>query len=104
MTMNRKEIILQEIEKNPQEPLNYYLLALEERRNKEWEACINLLKNLIEQFPTYHPSYYVLAEIFYQLDRIEEGTSIAERGIQQAKVLQLGKVLHELEQLMLLND
>jgi len=45
MTMNRKEIILKEIENHPENPLNIYLLALEERRDANWANCIELLKN-----------------------------------------------------------
>jgi hypothetical protein len=45
-----------------------------------------------------------LAELFYKLDRIDEGTYVAELGIKKAKDLQLLKVLHELEQLILIND
>lgn len=104
MTMNRREIILQEIQIEPNNPLNYYLLALEDRREENLDSCIITLQELIVRFPNFHPSYYILAEIFYQLDRTDEGTAIANQGIVIAKDLQLMKVLHELEQLILLND
>ncbi len=104
MTMNRREIILEEINKDETNPMNYYLLALEDRRDNQLTDCIEQLSILIKRFPDYHPSYYVLAEIYYQLDRINEGTTIVNQGIQKAKDLQLMKVLHELEQLKLLND
>ncbi len=102
--MNRREIILKEIEDQPENPMNHYLLAIEERRDNNIEACISALNRLIDDFPDYHPSYYVLAEIYYQLDLIDEGTRIANLGIKKAKDLQLSKVLSELEQLKLLND
>ena len=104
MTMNRRELILKEIENQPEEPLNYYFLALEERRDANWQTCIDLLKKLIKNHPAYQPSYYVLAEIHYQLDQIEEGTFIAKKGIEIAKGLHQMKALHELEQLIQLND
>ncbi len=104
MTMNRREIILKEIENQPENPLNYYLLALEERREADWVACIGSLQRLIQRFPDYHPSYYVLAEIHYQLDEIEEGTRIAKQGMEITKGLQLMKAYHELAQLIELND
>ena len=102
--MNRREIILKEIEDQPENPMNHYLLAIEERRDNNIEVCISILNKLLDNFPEYYPSYYVLAEIYYQLDLIEEGTRIANLGIKKAKDLQLSKVLSELEQLKLLND
>jgi tetratricopeptide (TPR) repeat protein len=102
--MNRSEFILNEIKEDPQNPLNYYFLAVEERSIGNTESCILILQNLIKNHPDYHPSYYTLADLFYTLDRIDEGTHVAELGIEKAKDLQLLKVLHELEQLILIND
>lgn len=102
--MNRREFILIEIEQNPSNPLNYYLLAVEERSMGNISEAINILKNLTINFPDYHPTYYTLAELLYQTDRVDEATRIAEAGIIKAKDLQLLKVSRELEQLILLND
>jgi tetratricopeptide (TPR) repeat protein len=102
--MNRREFILIEIEQNPSNPLNYYLLAVEERSTGNISEAINILKNLTTNFPDYHPTYYTLAELLYQTDRIDEATRIAEAGILKAKDLQLLKVSRELEQLILIND
>jgi len=102
--MNRRELILKELSENPTDPLNYYLFAVEERSIGDFDASIEQLVYLINQHPNYHPSYYMLAEIYYHLDRIEEGTQIALQGIQKAKNLQLLKVSSELEQLINLND
>jgi tetratricopeptide (TPR) repeat protein len=102
--MNRREIILNEINENPQNPFNYYLLAVEERSIGSVSASIEILQQLILNFPNYHPSYYTLAELLYQEDRTSEATAIAEQGIVKAKDLHLLKVSRELEQLILLND
>jgi len=102
--MNRKELISQAVVDNPENPFNHYLLAIEERSEGNLARCIEILYSLIDQFPAYHPTYYTLAELFYQSDQTEEGTRVAELGIQNAKDLQLTKVFHELEQLILLND
>lgn len=102
--MNRKELILKAVEENPENPLNHYLLAIEERSEGQFDQCIKNLYALIELFPSYHPAYYALAELLYQTDQTNEGTRIAKLGIEKVKDLQLTKVLHELEQLILLND
>jgi hypothetical protein len=102
--MNRKELISQAIEENSENPLNHYLLAIEERSEGLIDHCIIRLYSIIERFPTYHPTYYTLAELLYQLDQTDEGTKIANAGIINAKDLRLTKVLHELEQLILIND
>lgn len=102
--MNRREFILNELQENPTDPVNYYLLAVEDRSIGEFDACIKLLIDLIHRYPNYHPSYYMLAEIYYHLERTEEGTLVALQGIRKAKDLQLLKVSSELEQLIDLND
>lgn len=102
--MNRREIILQEINDNPQNPFNYYLLALEERSLGNHQEAIEQLFNLKNLFPSYQPTYFTLAELLYLEDRTKEATIVAEEGIINAKDLQLMKVLKELEQLILLND
>ena len=102
--MNRREFILIEIEQNPSNPLNYYLLSVEERSAGNISEAINILKNLTINFPDYLPTYYTLAELLYQTDRIDEATRVAEAGILKAKDLQSMKVLRELEQLILIND
>ncbi len=102
--MNRREFILLEIDQNPSNPLNYYLLAVEERSTGNISEAVNLLNNLILNFPDYLPTYYTLAELLYQTDRTDEATRIAEAGILKAKDLQLMKVSRELEQLILIND
>jgi hypothetical protein len=102
--MNRKELISQSVIENPDNPLNHYLLAIEERSEGNVSKCTEILLFIIENFPTYHPTYYTLAELYYQMDQTEEGNRIAALGIKNAKDLQLLKVLHELEQLIFLND
>lgn len=102
--MNRREIILSEIKENPQNPFNYYLLAVEERSTGSITSSIEILIELKQNFPDYHPTYYTLAELLYQSDRNTEATAVAEEGIIKAKDLQLLKVSRELEQLILLND
>ncbi|WP_395768990.1 hypothetical protein [Aquirufa sp.] len=102
--MNRREIILQEIENNPNNPLNYYFLAIEERSIGNLETSIEMLKNIIDKFPEYQPSYYTIAELLYELDRTEEGTFFAKKGILIANKLHLTKVVNELESLILIND
>ena len=102
--MNRREIILQEIKEDPENPFNYYLLAMEERADGNLENCIHILETILSKHPDYQPTYYTLAEILYSLDQTLDATKIAKLGIQKAKDLQLMKVLHELEQLILLND
>jgi hypothetical protein len=66
--------------------------------------CIDLLESLIDRFPNYHPSYYTLAELLYQLDRTDDGTHCAKLGIIVANELQLPKVVKELESLIIIND
>lgn len=102
--MNRKEIILEEIEKDPNNPINLYFLAIEERAEGNLDACILVLKRIINIFPAYQPTYYTLAELLYEMEQSVEANGIVHLGILKAREHNLPKVVRELESLIMLND
>lgn len=102
--MNRKKFIQSEIENEPNNPLNYYLMAIEYRKLDDKEAMQKVLEFMLDRFSDYLPIYYLYAEHLYETDYIERATALAEKGIRQAQIVKNLKLENELKQLILLNS
>lgn len=101
--MNRQEIISSEIENDPNNPFNYYLLAIEFRQLNSFQDLENVMELMLERFEYYLPLYYFYAEHLFQMDKIEKATQISERGIRLAQESGNSKLVNELKQLILIN-
>lgn len=98
--MIRKDFIEKEIKLDPQNPLNYYLLALEFRKlanHIEFETTLELL---IHKFETYLPTYFIYAEYLYSINQNEKAEEVAKKGIDLALATNNTKMLNELKQLI----
>jgi hypothetical protein len=102
--MNRKKFIENEIENDANNPLNYYLLAIELRKEMNFIQFENTLEYMLKNFHEYLPIYFVYAEHLYQIENNDKAKKIANMGIAIAKEKQNVKVAKELEQLILIND
>jgi hypothetical protein len=98
--MNRKEFIESEIRNFPNDPLNYYLLAIEFRKVELYDSFEATMEKLLVQFPAYMPTYYLYAEYLYDRDQEQKATQIAEQGIVLARQAKNQKLVNELEQLI----
>jgi tetratricopeptide (TPR) repeat protein len=102
--MNRKEFIENEIKLDPENPMNYYLLALEFRKIGnilEFESALELL---INRFNNYLPTYYIYAEYLYSNNQNEKAEEIIKKGIELAFVTKHTKIINELKQLNEINS
>lgn len=102
--MNRKEFIENEIKLDPQNPLNYYLLALEYRKLANHIKFENTLEILLDRFDTYLPTYYLYAEYLYSNNLNEKAYKIAMKGIDLTLITKNTKMLNELKQLIEINS
>jgi hypothetical protein len=98
--MNRKEFIESEIKNFPNDPLNYYLLAIEFRKIEEYASFEATMENMLIQFPGYMPTYYLYAEYLFDVNQEQKATQIAQQGIKLALQNQNQKLVKELEQLI----
>ena len=98
--MNRKEFIESEIRNFPNDPLNYYLLAIEYKKMEAYDSFEATMENLLVQFPDYMPTYYLFAEYLFDRNLEEKATLIAQQGIGHAKEAKNQKLVNELEQLI----
>ncbi|CAM4260619.1 tetratricopeptide repeat protein [Cytophagaceae bacterium 50C-KIRBA] len=101
--MERKEFIKNEIKLEPENPFNYYLLALELKKEGDLGGAIEIFNNLIEQFPMYVPSYYSFACFLLEIEDDDKAKLVLQQGIDTAERAGATKALNELKQLWELN-
>ena len=80
---------------DPDDPFNYYALALEYAKEDEHKARATFIY-LVSEHQNYLPSYYQLAKLYDRLGQKENATDIFEKGIQIAKSQNDLKTLREL--------
>lgn len=104
MKESRKNIILEEINNEPENPFNYYLLAIELYKEGDFEQANQQFNQLLENFPTYLPSYYTYAEkLIEQNLNLEYAEKIIERGLMVAEEQKNNKAQRELQALLDIN-
>ncbi len=101
MKENRKNIILSEIENEPNNPFNYYLLGLEWISQNNKEEVQKTFEFLLTNHPNYLPSYIIYANYLIenqlQIDSIE---MLINKGISVAEVQHNTKAQSELQALI----
>lgn len=101
--MERKEFIKNEIKLEPENPFNYYLLALELKKEGDVEKSVEEFNQLVEYFPSYIATYYSFSDYLLELGKDDKAKEILELGIERAEANGSTKALHELKQLLELN-
>lgn len=81
--------------KEPQNPFNFYALALEYRESEKVEAA-NLFDYVVFNFPNYLPVYFPAAQFFSENDDFPKAKNLFEAGIELAQSLQDEKAKKEL--------
>jgi tetratricopeptide (TPR) repeat protein len=102
--MIRKEFIENEIKLDPENPMNYYLLALEFRKLGNYLEFESALESLINRFNNYLPTYYIYAEYLFSNNQNEKAEEIIKKGIDLAFVTENTKMIKELKQLNEINS
>ncbi|EAZ82727.1 hypothetical protein [Algoriphagus machipongonensis] len=94
--LTRWELLKQFTKDEPENPFNWYALALEFREEKPQEAK-EIFEMLLKDFKSYLPTYYTAASFFSEIEEIEEAKKIYENGIELASSQQNQKALQELK-------
>ena len=79
----------------PENPFNFYALALEFREEDKM-AARQLFIKVLSDFPHYLPAYFPAAHFFFELDELEKAKELFEIGIALATRLQDEKAKKEL--------
>jgi len=101
--MNRIEILKKEIETDPNDPFNYYLLALEYLKNHEKINTEENFEFLLLKFDNYLPTYYTYANYLIEIGKENKAEKIIFKGIEISILQNNLKTEKELKQLLNFN-
>ncbi|MBN3582235.1 tetratricopeptide repeat protein [Algoriphagus aestuarii] len=94
--LDRLELFKQFSKEEPENPFNWYALALEYCKTDTLKAA-ELFDKLLTGFEAYLPTYYTAAHFFTDLEEVDKAKLIYEKGITLAQNQQDTKALQELK-------
>lgn len=94
--LDRLELLKQFTREEPENPFNWYALAIEYLDLDQSKAEVNFDK-LLNSFEYYLPTYYTAAHFFTQKEEIQKAKTIYEKGIKLASDTNEIKTLKELK-------
>ncbi|WP_296700971.1 tetratricopeptide repeat protein [Algoriphagus sp.] len=94
--LGRLELLKQFTIEEPENPFNWYALAIEYLDLDPLKAEVNFDK-LLDNFEYYLPTYYTAAHFFTQKENIQKAKIIYEKGIKLANETNEIKTLNELK-------
>ena len=68
------------LEDDPDDPFNYYLLAIDYQKTEPQKA-VEYFRKLLKDFPDYLATYYHAAALFADLDYRDEAEEAYQKGI-----------------------
>ena len=96
MQAERIKFLLEQIASDPEEPFNYYALAIEYKDNQQ-DKALEYFEKLLKEFPKYLPTYYHAAALFFETNQNKEAENTYLLGIELAEKLNKEKALRELK-------
>ncbi len=94
--LDRLQLLIQFTKEEPENPFNWYALALE-YINSDPEETTGIFDELLKSHPDYLPTYYTSAQFFAGQNQPEKAKQIFESGIDLAEKLKEIKALKELK-------
>ena len=94
--LDRLHILIQFTEEEPENPFNWYALALEYINSDPEETAI-IFDQLLKSQADYLPTYYTSAQFFAEQNQLEKAKAIFEKGIDLADRLKEENALKELK-------
>ena len=95
MNSQRLEQLEQFLEEDPKDPFNWYALALEYLKTDQLKAS-ELFTKILNEFPTYIPTYYQAGMLAMELNEEQRARDIFEKGITYANLQRDQKSANEL--------
>ena len=84
MEKNRLEILMQFVERNPQDPFARYGLAMEHARLGEHDQAIENFRKLWEINPDYAAAYFQAGQLLARMGQTEQARRVLGEGIEAA--------------------
>lgn len=94
--LDRIQLLRQFTEEEPENPFNWYALAIEFRESDPEEAQA-LFAKLLSEHPTYLATYFPAAHLYAEMEEIEQAKAIFEKGVSLAMEQKNTKALQELQ-------
>ncbi len=94
--LDRIQLLRQFTEEEPENPFNWYALAIEYRESDPEEAY-TLFAKLLTDHPTYLATYFPAAHLYAEMGEIDKSKVIFEDGIALAREQKNLKALQELQ-------
>lgn len=94
--LGRLQLLIQFTKEEPENPFNWYALALEYMNSDPEETAV-IFNQLLKSHPDYLPTYYTSAQFFAEQNQLEKAKEIFEKGIELAGKLKEEKALKELK-------
>ncbi|HAI76414.1 MAG TPA: enzyme of heme biosynthesis [Microscillaceae bacterium] len=96
MEKSRLSLLLDYVQEAPQDPFNWYAIALEYQKIDPQQANF-YFEHLLTHFGDYLPTYYVYALHLINLGEDLKAESVFEKGIKLSKLQENWKTLRELQ-------
>jgi len=94
--LDRIKLIEQFTKEEPENPFNWYALALE-HLEIDPDQAESLFNKLLESHPDYLPTYFPAAHFFAEIDQIQKAQKVFLKGIEVASTEKNEKTLKELK-------
>lgn len=99
MDQERLKLLKQFVEEEPQDPFNWYALALEETK-MDSKGATELFEHLLTNHPDYLPAYYQAGILYLSLGNTDKAKEILQTGVDLAKRKGEQKTSQELNTLL----
>lgn len=99
MDQERLKLLEQFVKEEPEDPFNWYALALEVSKLNPSRA-VELFGYVLEKHPEYLPTYYHAGNLFLSIGDLEKAKEILQAGINLASQKGEQKSLSELRTLL----
>jgi hypothetical protein len=91
----RIELLKGYCKEEPENPFNFYALAIEYRESDK-SAAAELFDFVLSNFPNYLPVYFPAAHFFYEEEKLQKAKQLFESGLALAHEVQDEKAKKEL--------
>ncbi len=95
MNQERLRLLKQFVEEEPEDPFNWYALALEETKQNPKRAA-ELFEYVLEKHPEYLPTYYHAGNLYLSFGNEEKAKEILLLGVNLARLKGEQKAISEL--------
>ena len=99
MDLERLKLLEQYVKEEPEDPFNWYALALEETKRNSQRA-IELFEHILINHPKYLPAYYHAANLYLSIGNHERAKSVLQLGVDLARQKGEQKTMGELRTLL----